>query len=240
MRNERVLVVSSHALDFLWRCGGTMAQYAKNGSEVKVVCLSYGERGESNPVWKKNPGITEEEVKQIKKVEAQTAAEVLGATAAFTDFGDHPMEVSRGKILALTEIIMDFKPSIVLTHMRPDSLNPDHALACEMALSALRCAHGYGVFPGKTPCKNAKIFMFEPAQPDILGFSPDTYIDITEVMDIKEKAMASVESQSYLPAFYKERASYRGGLARRHAEKEQIRFAECFMRMNPYIGTELP
>lgn len=238
MKQERVMVVSSHALDFLWRCSGTMAQYAKNGCPVKVVCLSYGERGESNPVWKKHPGITEDEVKLIKRREAEQAAAVLNAEISFLDFGDHPMEKNQEHILKLAKEIITFKPTIILTHMNVDVLNPDHALTSQMALAAARCAHGYGVFPGETPCKQIKVFMFEPAQPDIQGFRPDTYIDITEVIDLKKKAMEVVASQSYLPAFYMERASYRGGLARRHSENNEIQYAEAFIRMNPYIGTE--
>lgn len=238
MKQDRIIVVSAHAMDFLWRCSGAMAQYARQGAPVKVVCLSYGERGESNPVWKENPGITEQEVKQIKKVEAEKAAAILGVEIEFMDFGDHPMESTRERIVALAEIIIDFKPTILLTHMLTDVLNPDHATASNIALSAIRCAHGYGVFPGKTPCKQIKVFMFEPAQPDIQGFRPDTYIDITEVMELKEKAMACVGSQSYLPAFYIERASYRGGLARRHAEIGEIQHTEAYIRLNPYIGRD--
>lgn len=215
-----------------------MAQYAKDGSPVKVVCLSYGERGESNPVWKKEPDIGEQAVKQIKKKEAEEAASVLGAQIEFLDFGDHPMASSQEKIMKLAQLMMEFQPTVLLTHMNTDVLNPDHATAGNMALSALRCAHGFGTLPGHTPCKHVDVFMFEPAQPDIQGFRPDTYIDITEVMDIRDEAMKAVASQYYLPAFYKERASYRGGLARRHGEKEEIKYAEAFVRMNPYISKE--
>ena len=238
MKKQRIMVVSSHALDFLWRCSGVMAQYAKDGSPVKVVCLSYGERGESNPVWKKEPDIGEQAVKQIRKKEAEEAASVLGAQIEFLDFGDHPMASSQEKIMKLAQLMMEFQPTVLLTHMNTDVLNPDHATAGNMALSALRCAHGFGTLPGHTPCKHVDVFMFEPAQPDIQGFRPDTYIDITEVMDIRDEAMKAVASQYYLPAFYKERASYRGGLARRHGEKEEIKYAEAFVRMNPYISKE--
>lgn len=239
MKQERIFVVSAHALDFLWRCSGTIAQYAKAGSPIKVVCLSYGERGESNPVWKKHPGITEDEVKKIKRAEAEQAAAVLGAEIQFMDYGDHPMIIGRKEILELTDLIMDFQPTILLTHMKTDILNPDHAIACDTALKALRCAHAYGTVPDKSPCKLVRVYHFEPAQPDVQGYIPDTFVDITDVMDIRDKAMEMVASQSYLPAFYKERASYRGNLARRHSENEEIKFAETFIRMNPHIGKEL-
>src|SRR5215470_17270289 len=42
-----VLVVSAHAGDFVWRAGGAMALASSRGAPVTVLCLSFGERGES-------------------------------------------------------------------------------------------------------------------------------------------------------------------------------------------------
>lgn len=46
------LVVSAHPGDFVWRAGGAIALHARRGYRVKIVCLSYGERGESQFAWK--------------------------------------------------------------------------------------------------------------------------------------------------------------------------------------------
>ena len=43
----RLLVVSAHAADFVWRAGGYIALTTAAGGEANVVCLSFGERGES-------------------------------------------------------------------------------------------------------------------------------------------------------------------------------------------------
>ena len=67
MENKRMLIVSSHALDFVWRAGGTIASYKRNKWEIKVICLTYGERGESGDIWANNPGINETQVKEIRK-----------------------------------------------------------------------------------------------------------------------------------------------------------------------------
>lgn len=53
MENERLLVISAHAGDFVWRSGGTIAKYIEEGAEVELVVLSFGVRGESNDLWKK-------------------------------------------------------------------------------------------------------------------------------------------------------------------------------------------
>jgi 4-oxalomesaconate hydratase len=47
------LVVTAHPGDFVWRAGGAIALHAKRGVRMKIVCLSYGERGESQWAWKK-------------------------------------------------------------------------------------------------------------------------------------------------------------------------------------------
>src|SRR5436305_1617310 len=47
--NKSILVVSAHAADFVWRAGGAIALYAQRGYRVRILCLSYGERGEFKP-----------------------------------------------------------------------------------------------------------------------------------------------------------------------------------------------
>lgn len=37
MEGKRILVVSAHAADYVWRSGGTIAKYIKHGANVDVV-----------------------------------------------------------------------------------------------------------------------------------------------------------------------------------------------------------
>src|SRR5581483_11632974 len=46
------LVVTAHPGDFVWRAAGAIALHAKRGYRVKIVCMSFGERGESQFAWK--------------------------------------------------------------------------------------------------------------------------------------------------------------------------------------------
>src|SRR3982074_798818 len=64
------LVVSAHPGDFVWRAGGAIALHAKKGYRVKIVCLSYGERGESQFAWKE-PGASLASVKAGRKDEGE-------------------------------------------------------------------------------------------------------------------------------------------------------------------------
>jgi 4-oxalomesaconate hydratase len=67
---KTALVVSAHSADFVWRAGGAIALYASRGWQVTVVCLSFGERGESAKLWRE-PGMTLEKVKSVRKEEAE-------------------------------------------------------------------------------------------------------------------------------------------------------------------------
>ena len=66
---KTALVISAHAADFVWRCGGAIALHAAMGYQVTVLCLSFGERGESAKLWKQ-PGMTLDRVKEARRAEA--------------------------------------------------------------------------------------------------------------------------------------------------------------------------
>ncbi|HZJ88848.1 MAG TPA: PIG-L family deacetylase, partial [Sphaerochaeta sp.] len=110
-KNQRVLVVSGHAADYVWRAGGTIAKYIKHGAEVKVVVLSLGVRGESNDLWNL-PNQTAETVATTRKKESMLAAEHLGITdIEFWDYEDYYMELEdESKINRLATLIRTFDP----------------------------------------------------------------------------------------------------------------------------------
>ena len=76
-KNKTALVISAHAADFVWRCGGAIALHADKGYDVTVVCLSFGERGESAKLWKQE-GMDLQTVKDARRDEAEAAATALG------------------------------------------------------------------------------------------------------------------------------------------------------------------
>jgi len=235
MEQKRVLVISAHAVDFIWRCGGTIAQYAKNGSVVKIIDLTFGSRGESDQVWRENPSISEPEVRIRRRMEATEAAAILGAEIEFYEWEDHLLTIDRDQVMKLAGAIKDFHPDIILTHTE-DPLNPDHTNTNHAVQAALRSAQVYGVYPEKKVVTTTNIYMFEPDQPEMCGFKPDFFIDITDVMDLKIQAMKVVASQQHLLNNYTNRAEYRSYLAKRLACDPGIKYAEAFVRFMPQVG----
>jgi 4-oxalomesaconate hydratase len=87
--------------------------------------------------------------------------------------------------------------------------------------------------------KPPQFFLFEPHQPELCNFTPTTFVDITSVIDRKQKAMEEMQAQKYLQTYYRERADHRGNHARRASGNQDVRQAEAFMRVIPQVVSEL-
>ena len=231
---RRLLVVSADSADFVWRAAGAIATVVANGGTAHVVALSYGERGESGELWQE-PGQTEAKVKEIRHGEAETAAAALGADFRCLDLGDYPLVIDRGAVEALTDVIRALEPQLVLTHAARDPFNPDHGVAYEATVQARQLASGAGVASSFTTIAPPELLLFEPHQPELCGFVPTTFLDITGVWEQKVAAMEAMGAQRYLRQYYSERAEHRANHARRISGRSDVRYAEAFQREIPIV-----
>jgi 4-oxalomesaconate hydratase len=233
-----MLVIGAHSADFVWRSGGAIAACSANGGRVRVVALSYGERGESGELWKE-PGQTLENVKQIRHAEAERAADHLGADFKALDLGDYPLQIDTDSLLQIADVIREFAPDVLVTHTDRDPFNPDHPVAHAAVDRARSLAAGAGVPSAFGTITPPELFLFEPHQPELCNFHPTTFVDITAVIDQKIAAMAEMKAQAYLQTYYRERADHRGNHARRASGNQAIRQAEAFQRIIPQTVSEL-
>lgn len=231
---KRILVVSAHSADFVWRAAGAIARTVEDGGTAHVVSLSYGERGESGELWKE-PGQTEERVKEIRHGEALTAATALGADFRSLDLGDYPLVMDAAAVERLTDLIRELEPQVIYTHASRDPFNPDHGVAHEATVQARALASGAGVASAFKTITPPELLSFEPHQPELCGFVPTTFLDITPVWDKKVEAMEAMGAQSYLRQYYSERAEHRANHARRISGRSDIRYAEAFQRELPVV-----
>ena len=190
--NGPVLVVSAHAGDFVWRAGGAIALAASQGAEVTVLCLSYGERGESAE-------LVDEIVRCYRRAE----------------------------------------PAVVLTHALADPYNPDHPAAARMALQARVLAQAIGYDAPGEPLGAPPVFLFEPHQPEQCDFKPQVLLDITEVFNVKRRAMECLVAQQHMWDYYTDLARRRGVQLRRNAGPNlglaHDTMAEAYMRVYPQV-----
>jgi 4-oxalomesaconate hydratase len=235
------LVISAHAADFVWRAGGAIALAASRGERVKVVCLSYGERGESASAWRAGKSL--EEIKELRRAEAENAASTLGAEIEFLDAGDYPLRGTDELTDRVVRVYRDVKPDVVLTHTLADPYNEDHPTAGRLALRARILAQAIGYPAPGEPLGAPPVFLFEPHQPEMCDFKPDVLLDITPVFDTKRKAMECMAAQQHIWDYYTDLAKRRGTQLKRNAGPNlglpQEARGEAYMRVFPQVTEAL-
>jgi len=238
---ESTLVVSAHAADFVWRAGGAIALAAARGDPVTVLCLSYGERGESASAWRAGQNL--EQIKALRRSEAENAAAALGAEIEFLDAGDYPLRETDELVDRIVGVYRRVNPSVVLTHPLADPYNQDHPAAAQMALRARVLAQAIGYSAPGEPIGAPPVFLFEPHQSEMCGFKPEVLLDITPVFEAKRKAMEAIVAQQHLWEYYTDLAKRRGTQLRRNAGPNlglpQSTLAEAYMRVFPQVTDRL-
>ena len=83
MAFERALVVFAHPDDAEFGSAGTIATWAREGTEVAYVCVTDGSAGINDPGW------TRQRIAEVRKAEQRAACDVLGVQhLTFLDFPD--------------------------------------------------------------------------------------------------------------------------------------------------------
>lgn len=237
---RKLLVIGAHLGDMVWRASGTVAKYVKKGNEVNVIVLTFGERGESGDAWR-HGAKSVDEVKAIRRKEAECVREVLGNPGIeFMDWGDHPLIMNEERLIALATLIRKYSPGIIITHGPDDRLRPDHVNTANAVLNAVRLATIEGLKLEYPPVSEPRIYGFDPHVADQVGFYPHVYVNITDVYDMKIKAMNCLQTQRNEVEYYQLRDRLRGLQTRRFGSSLYFEYAEAFYMYTPVIGDDLP
>lgn len=213
----RVIAVSAHPADFCSRAGGTLIKHVRAGGAVKVVWLSHGETDESQLLYKQRPGISVEEVRQVREREAFASIDVIGAEGRMFGFGDNPLRMTPERTEMLAKEIADFNPSIILTHWKDELSYPSHWVTAHSVIKAAQIADGSW---------DIRFFEATIGTASRVGFVPDHYVDITDVFDQKIEALKKLETQPHLVEYYTTCGRWRGLEISRP-------YAEAFVRWAP-------
>ncbi len=226
------LVITAHPGDFVWRAGGAIALHAKRGYRVKILCLSYGERGESQFAWKK-AGVSMADVKAGRRDEAERAAAILGAEIEFFDAGDYPLRTTPEMLDRTIDVFRELKPAWVLSHALEDPYNFDHPQAAHFAQEARVIAQAAGHKPDPARSYAAPpMFLFEPHQPEQCNFRPNVILNIDDVWEQKYKAFQVLAAQKHLWEYYHRVALNRGVQGGRNSGKAMT-YGEAYQRLFP-------
>jgi len=227
-----ILAIGAHPDDVEYSAGGTIAKYSKAGHKVTILNVTRGGMGSMR--------YSEEELKKIRTEEGIRGARVLGAECKFLDYEDgrfcYP---DYEAALAIVDVIREVKADIVITHHTNEICPMDRVVGQISADAYTLCA--LPLLKTRYPEYSvADVYMYG----DIHRFTelPTSviYIDITDTIDLKVKALAEHKSQL---EWLKEHKGYDAGFldpeeetraqARALGYRCGTRYAEAFVPLRP-------
>lgn len=211
-----ILVIAAHPDDIESWCAGTLALAIDAGATVRLLLVTSGEHGSSDPQ------ATPTAVARQREDEARVAAAALGlAEIAFLRYGDGEVEDTRALRGALVAAIRRWRPEVLFTHdpeqpWPPYLTHRDHRVVGRAALDAVYpLARDHLAFPehaaaGLAPHAVGAVWLFASA-------AANRAVDITAGFERKVAARLAHRSQTpdpvALPESWRMRAAQIGAPA---------------------------
>jgi LmbE family N-acetylglucosaminyl deacetylase len=194
---ERAMVVFAHPDDAEFLCGGTVARWARDGTEVAYVCATDGSAGWNGPDRDRG------QVAEARARELREAAGVLGVSAVtFLGYVDGSLYPTLDLRRSITREVRRFRPDVIVT-FNPSMLwaghsyinHPDHRAVGEAVLAVVSCDA-----PTRPQFSELLAEGLEPFKVAALWLAgddgdADTHIDIADTIDLKLKALRAHQSQ---------------------------------------------
>jgi LmbE family N-acetylglucosaminyl deacetylase len=189
------LVVFAHPDDAEFMCGGTVASWANEGTDVHYCVVTDGSAGSNEA------GETRDSIRPVREAEQRAAAEVLGVrSVTFLGFVDGELEVNLQTRRAVTRVVRRIRPE-VLVAPDPSRLwfanryinHWDHKQAGTLALCA--------VMPDAPSRPQFSELLEEGLEPFeiphlwLASDDADTYVDITKTLETKISSLRAHVSQ---------------------------------------------
>jgi LmbE family N-acetylglucosaminyl deacetylase len=196
---ERVLVVTAHPDDVDFGAAGSIATWTDAGVEVTYCIVTDGDAGGFDPA------VPRDQIGGIRRAEQTAAASTVGVSdLVFLGYPDGRLEPTIELRRDISRVIRQVRPQRVVcqsperNYQRIYASHPDHLAAGEATLSA--------VYPdARNPYAHPELAKagFEAWAVDeiwmMVGAKPDRYVDTTEVLDRKLKALLCHVSQMTNP-----------------------------------------
>jgi LmbE family N-acetylglucosaminyl deacetylase len=191
--------IQAHPDDQEFSVGGTLAKWAQAGCEIISVVITSGDSGSNDPA---RDGSYKQELAQLREKEQLAANAVLGVKeTVFMRYPDGELEPTIQLRKDLTRLIRQYKPDTVLTG-NPEAwfygneyLNhPDHRAAARAGCEAVFPSAGSRLMfadllaAGHEPHEVKRLYVHGTEK-------SDTWVDITETLDLKIKALQQHVSQ---------------------------------------------
>src|SRR5207237_4817552 len=188
------MVLVAHPDDADFMCGGSVARWVEEGCEVHYVVVTDGSAGSNEP------GVTREQMREIRAREQHAAAGVLGVkSVTFLGEIDGTLEVNLDTRRKVCREVRRLRPE-VLVAPDPSLLwraryvnHSDHKAAGTLALTAVMPdAPSRPMFP---ELLDEGLEPFEIPNLWLSSSEPDTYVDVTDTIERQIEALAQHVSQ---------------------------------------------
>ena len=191
MTNKTVLSIGAHPDDAEFFCTGTLALLEKKGWQIHIATMTPGDGGTVK--------YSREEISRIRRAEAAKSAGILNGSYHCLESSDIFIMYDKPTLLKAIELVRKVRPAIVLT-TSPTDYMVDHEMASKIAQTAcFACGVVNIETPGAEPFEPIPyLYYMDPVEgKDNLGtkIKAGTIIDISDVMDVKEKMLCCHESQ---------------------------------------------
>jgi LmbE family N-acetylglucosaminyl deacetylase len=193
---ERLLVISAHPDDIEFVVAGTVAKWVRAGTEARYVVATSGDAGTHKR------GMTRQELARVREAEQTAAARIVGVNEViYLGYPDGLVQPTLDLRRDLVREIRRFKPHTVIC-FDPTRLfsggsyinHPDHRAVGQAALDAISPTAAMPLsFPeqieaGLEPHRVRQILVAS-------SLTPDTWVDISETLDLKVEALRQHVSQ---------------------------------------------
>jgi LmbE family N-acetylglucosaminyl deacetylase len=195
--NKKIVVFSPHPDDETLGCGGTIAKKLSEGYEVVVVYMTDG-RHAFRDLFNIRSEPTPDELKEIRKEEAVTAASILGLqeeNLTFLDFEDGVLEQKTAEAQEqVTKILSKHLPVEVYFPSEKD-FHPDHRATNKTVRSSIT---QLDLLTLKYQYSIAQRYLhINPLVDTLLNIFKHNliHVDISEFLPLKETAIKEFRSQ---------------------------------------------
>jgi LmbE family N-acetylglucosaminyl deacetylase len=192
MNRKSAIAIGAHPDDIEFLMAGTLLQLKKAGFETHYLNIAGGNCGSTE-----YNGST---IRSIRNTEARGAAKILGAEFHPSLTDDLEILYNLDLLRALSAILREVKPTIVLTHS-PEDYMEDHTNACRLAVTAAfaRAMPNFKTLPTRPPV-NSEVTVYH-AMPNGLRdplrrlVIPGAFVNTAAVHKTKRSALAAHKSQ---------------------------------------------
>lgn len=206
-RYRTVAAIGAHPDDVEIGCGGSLAAALKMGAEIHAAALSRCEEDSADGE------------KAVRANEFMAASAILGSKPHLFGIPDREFPEHRREIMRILEQIQEeLHPDLVFI----PSLDDPHQDHCTVAEAAVR-----------TFRRKETLLQYEILRHGSHSFTPTLFIDITETIQTKLRALREYKTQIRSRAYFDEE-SFRS-LARTRGAQSGCEYAEGFMVQMMYL-----